>query len=124
VNIKKGLARAWIVLTIFYVANVLFNNRPTGEVRDWWSLLWIFVMPPLGLAVVLAGLGWVLSGLHKTSDPGRQGGRPCGNYVNALDAIRAAAPPLVQKRALSCIAVSARAPALAAAAHNARASQP
>jgi|HubBroStandDraft_3_1064219.scaffolds.fasta_scaffold279271_1 hypothetical protein len=70
-NVKKGLVRTWILLTILYVANVLFNNGVTSEVRDWWSLLWIFLAPPLGLAVVLAGLGWVLAGFQqKTTNPG------------------------------------------------------
>jgi hypothetical protein len=42
-----------------------------------------------------------------------------GHYVRHSDAIRASAPPLVQKPDVSCTAPCAGAAALAAAAHNA-----
>jgi len=66
VNITRGLVRVWIVLTGLYLANQFFSVQPQAnhETSDWWSLMWIFGAPPVVLAIVLALLGWIVSGFR------------------------------------------------------------
>jgi Na+/proline symporter len=66
VNIKRGLVRAWIVLTAFYVGNQLFFGRPWADsaTSEWWALAWIFLLPPIAFAIALAALGWILDGFR------------------------------------------------------------
>jgi len=66
-NLTRGLVRTWIVLTVLYVlAQQLFHNpAPDLNPPFWWTVLWIFVVPPVGLAVVLAALGWIIAGFRQ-----------------------------------------------------------
>ena len=65
-NLTRGLVRTWVVLTALYLANELFSVRPHAnpETSDWWSLMWIFGAPPAALAILLALVGWVVSGFR------------------------------------------------------------
>ena len=70
-NIKVGLVRTWIVLAIFYWASQLFNARvPDAPQISWQYLSWVFLMPPIVLAIVLVAVGWILKGfIQKPKTP-------------------------------------------------------
>jgi hypothetical protein len=62
-NVKRGVVRAWIVLTVLYWALQLFSFRPhDAPPITWQFILWVFLVPPIGIAVGLAALAWILSG--------------------------------------------------------------
>ncbi len=62
-TLKRGLVRAWIVLTVLYLANSLFSIRPADAPPiTWWYVLWVFFVPPIGIGIALAALGWIVDG--------------------------------------------------------------
>lgn len=63
-NIRRGLVRTWIVLSVLWVLLMANNNMPGVDLSDRRMIAWIFVAPPLGLAVVLAAIGWILAGFR------------------------------------------------------------
>jgi len=64
-NLTRGLVRTWIVLTVLYVLAQLFHNgAPDVHLPFWWTAL-CFVAPPVGLAVLLAALGWIIAGFRQ-----------------------------------------------------------
>jgi hypothetical protein len=66
-NLRKGLVRTWIVLTVLYIVAQIFNSPgPDVNLADRWTVMWILVAPPAGLAVLLAALGWIISGFRGT----------------------------------------------------------
>jgi hypothetical protein len=67
-NIRRGLVRTWIVLTILWIV-VMGNNNFGQEVNlaDWRVALWILVAPPIGLAILLTALGWIIFGFKGSS---------------------------------------------------------
>ncbi len=66
-NLTRGLVQTWIVLTILYVLAQLFNSpAPDANLSFWWAVIWIFVVPPVGLAVLLAALGWIIMGFRQS----------------------------------------------------------
>lgn len=64
-NIRRGLIRLWIVLTILWLVIMANNNMPGVDLSDWRQVAWIFAMPPIVLALILTALGWVLSGFMR-----------------------------------------------------------
>ena len=62
-NITRGLVRAWIVLTALYLLRTLFASSP--QPSDWWSLVCVYLGPPIAFAVGLALLGWILDGFRQ-----------------------------------------------------------
>ena len=70
-NVRVGLVRTWIVLTIIYWASQLFNGRgPDSPPITWQYLSWVFLMPPIVLAIVLVAVGWILKGfVQKPKSP-------------------------------------------------------
>ena len=63
-NIRRGLVRTWIVLSVLWLLVMANNNMPGVDLSDWRTIVWIFVAPPLGLAVILAAIGWILAGFR------------------------------------------------------------
>jgi hypothetical protein len=57
--------RTWIVLSVLWLLVMGNNNMPGVNLSDWRTIAWIFVAPPLGLAVILAAIGWILSGFRR-----------------------------------------------------------
>jgi hypothetical protein len=53
------------VLSILWLLIVGNNNMPGVDLSDWRTVAWIFVMPPLALAVILAAVGWIVTGFRK-----------------------------------------------------------
>ena len=46
-NIRRGLIRTWIVLSVIYIVVQGNNSPPPGvDLTDWWTLMWLFVAPP------------------------------------------------------------------------------
>ena len=69
-NLRRGLIRTWIVLSLFWVVGMANNNFPPDvNLRDWWTDLWLFVMPPVCFAIVLAAIGWIIVGFR--GDPSK-----------------------------------------------------
>jgi hypothetical protein len=66
-NIRRGLIRTWVVLSVFCVVIMGNNNFPDVNMSDWQMLAWIFVAPPVVLAVVLTALGWIIAGFRGRS---------------------------------------------------------
>ena len=63
-NLRRGLVRTWIVLSILWLLIMGNNNMPGVDLSDWRAVAWIFVMPPLALAVILAAVGWIIAGFR------------------------------------------------------------
>ena len=63
-NIRRGMIRLWIVLTVFWVLIQINNNMQGVGLSDWRLAVWIYVIPPIAFAVVVTALGWVLSGFR------------------------------------------------------------
>ena len=63
-NIRRGMIRLWIVLTVFWLVIMGNNNMPGVDLSDWHQAAWIFVIPPIAFAVVLTALGWALAGVR------------------------------------------------------------
>jgi hypothetical protein len=69
-NLRAGLVRTWIVLTVLYVAAQALNNPgPDVNLADWRTVMWLFVAPPIGFAVLLAALGWIIAGFRGVHRP-------------------------------------------------------
>jgi hypothetical protein len=66
-TLRRGLTRVWLVLSALYVAGQIFSTRPEGvSFSDWWTVMWVLLMPPLLLAIALAALGWIINGFMGT----------------------------------------------------------
>jgi hypothetical protein len=65
-NLRLGLVRAWIVLSAIWLVAMASNTFPSDvNLRDWWTLIWLFAIPPIGFAILLAALGWVIAGFRE-----------------------------------------------------------
>jgi hypothetical protein len=63
-NVRRGLVRTWVVLTILWIVAMGNNNVKGVNFADWWTVMWLFVMPPVALAILLVAVGWIIAGFR------------------------------------------------------------
>lgn len=69
-NWRRGLSRVWIVLSVLWIAGVLYleyAEKAFDYAYAGWLPAIVFV-PPLSLAIVFAALYWIFAGFFGRSN--------------------------------------------------------